>query len=292
MKLPWVLWKAREFEAPNRRRFLQWAWALFLPKPPIDVWSILEWVDGWKVQEVFYWAIQKLPVRFFEYEVWEKWDIWKLVWFPDNHRPIIKEKIQRELAWYIPDLQKLLWSNSELLDFFDSEGSYLQPEVSSYEANRDAWNIDWEFDFLDMVLNFRIPWASNEEEYYLEINICPCEDWVNEPLNIWDAWVILWRIDNKTWRLTDEYEISLMDDEEIFKVLQKPIRDLIPDFKRNSWHKNHEDERMKQEKKETKENSQLPVQISEFSDLMNQILAWEIEITDEVKQKVWVLLSS
>ena len=143
-----------------------------------------------------------------------------------------------------------------------------------------------------MVLGFKIPWKNDDEEFYLEINICPCEDWVNEPLNIWDNWVTLWRIDKKLWRISDEYEISLIDDNDVFEVLRKPLKDLLPVFKENSWHRNHEAEREKQKQEKEKEDSQLPVIQTEFSELMDKILLWKIEITDKVKNTVLDLISS
>lgn len=300
MKLPWFPWwvDTRDVQRPTRRRFLQMWAAAVLPKPPINIWIIWEILDWEKVGKLFYWALRKLPVRFFQYEKWSWWN-WELVSFPEDEKPLIWRKIKSELEWYLWELRWFFWENSEILNYLDIENSYLQPEVWSYEANKEWWDIDGEWDILDLILHFNIPWSTPEEEYYIEINICPTEFWINEVIHIWDAWVILWRIDRKLWRITDEYEISLMNDKDIFKVLRMPMKDLLPVFKDNSWHKNYNKERIKQKERTSQEDRQLPmIIVQEIEDktkainLLLELASWEVEFSQEIMHRVWHLLAS
>lgn len=263
-------------------------------RPPTSVISILDWVwvdnnhKWW-----FYIALKQLPIRFFDYEQWSGKNSWQLVSFPKNHQSLIRRKIRSELGFYLPELEKLLWVDTQLLQFFNPKESSLSPDVSSYEANLLDGDVNGEYDLLDMCLVFQIPWKNDEEEYSLEVNISPTEVDSQEQLCIWDMGVKLSRVDHEKGVISDEYELELQEDMDIFKLLRKPIQELVPDFIKNSWHKRFESTTREDiEENKTKNHYQLPCIQTKFSKLMNQILSWEIEITDEVKEKAYKLLSS
>ena len=272
---------------PTRRKFLWMTWGSILPRGSIDICDILDQKELLS-EERFYGILKKIPMRLFQYEKWDVDNEWTLVSFPDEDKPLIKRTVNSELRSYSNELLSLFWTNSQLLKFLSTKDSFIEPCADSYEANKVQWDVKWGFDLLNMVLIFHLPWKDQDEEYQLDIDIFPIWDW----RHIWDWGVILSRIDNKKQRITNEYEISVLDDDEVFRILRMPIAEMMDVFKECSWHKAF-DKIGEQKSKEQEKIIQysVPTIIDKNINFLEEILNWRIEVTDEVRKRVIKIFS-
>jgi len=312
MKLPWVLWKAWEFEAPTRRGFLKWAWALLVPKPPIDVWGIMEWV--WSLRDSNWLDIIQKIISSYNYiqdlsdEVDDRMeDGWYLLelleqdsWKVDVINLVLSESWKSwipKLKWTSEDDVKewLWWIHQEwILDFITHRGFYL------WELNEELqWRVQIESstvwlhshtlgDMLSEIEKWNAQWAIEVlRDNDVISNLLAIDLWKWERITIvskpwiWESFRL--EIFSGYW---SDFSMKWMKDEIIWKLNTYSIdelREKVKIIKKETRQKTRE---------KIQQNKQLPFLQSEFSVLMNQILAWEIEITDEVRQRVWVLLSS
>jgi len=100
MKLPRILWAEKEFQTPTRRKFLQWASALFLPKPPIDVWGILrDTLNTQEGGEILFYTQEAASKIFWVRKMGQM--IWVKISMISQAAPTINPKKDKIRTWWI-----------------------------------------------------------------------------------------------------------------------------------------------------------------------------------------------
>lgn len=165
---------------------------------------------------------------------------------------------------------EIFWKDSQLLQLLNLDKSTVSP------TNINAWTNILHHSIMTLV--FDLPQNNTWGEHILEVTLWPSDFWVSNGDSFEWYWYL--KSGNKT------YNISRVQWDTLTS-LKWTLEEIIEGISNRAVNS----ETWKPYTQEV-QDKQLPILQTEFSELMDQILSWKIEITDEVKQKVWVLLSS
>jgi len=258
MKLP-VFFPRKDIRAithPNRRDVLAWIGALFVPKPPIEIWRILDW--GWilwpeSIGDKIFWELRDSVLN------WERvlqvpWNNFgKTLWIPSTSW---QEEARKAYIWLkerlksvvVPQLSQLpqTW-----LDKFDPTDSDIWLYYDD-PANHNNMSIRCKMGFKGDENPFSDPEMLSF--YTMEFH----DDWT---VSVWtsidrkDSMIHMSRTNiafNRLKPLLEEWEARMLEEllspEEIAKI-QKSATKQVEDW-------------------------QVPMMMTDFSILMNQILSW------------------
>lgn len=318
MKLPWTLWQIQDIAQPTRRRFIQMWAAAIMPKPPIDIWTInwvLEWANVWSIgtellrRVMEHWDFRKEAVT----GVLDRYDIFWYVreYLEESPENIWKMNaaIQKSGIEYLPTVAStteewiINWFDAyyrnwalDLIKRRESLFSQLNPELLNWLALDDSWLEYDENTFYNLIDSLKWSWIDSAAEELGRSVI------MNEH--------IVFNVTSSTWRelsitlnssemLNGNFEVSLSwwpyedfyvswTPEEIQARLQKPIDEIVADCETEILKQQEKAEQIKN----WKDTKNLPMVITDFWKITDEILSWEIEITDKIRHQVWILLSS
>lgn len=158
--------------------------------------------------------------------------------------------------------------------------SKIDYSMSWFGINRDdSWVTPTEKVYSYMMFDLgESPFDSEEIESFLEFSID--EDMNRVSFNLY--YDMFEECIGMSWR-----KMSLNDALDLLKKGPSVvIRELTDEALIEKWKK-----RIQEIKDKRQGDKQIPILKTEFSELMGKILSWKIEITDEVKHRVWYLIS-